>query len=273
MDEIRIENLEVYAYHGVYPEEKEKGQEFYVNAILYTDTGNAGRKDELELSTDYGEVCHFISKWMKEHTYRLIEAVAENLAREILLNFDLINKITLEIRKPHAPIGLPFESVSVRITRQWHRVYIAVGSNLGDREAYIRRGIASLATDAQIRVDKVSDLLVTEPYGGVEQENFLNGALELRTLLEPGELLRVLHRIEAEAGRERLVHWGPRTLDLDIIFYDKLVYEEENLIIPHVDMQNRYFVLKPLSEIAANYRHPVLGKTVSELLKEADISE
>lgn len=266
MDEIRIDNLEVYAYHGVYPEENEKGQKFYVNLIVYTDTHAAGLMDQLELSTNYGEVCHFITRWMQEHTCKLIETVAEKLALEILLKFNLTKSVSLEIRKPYAPIGLPFESVSVRIERGWHEVYLAVGSNMGDKEAYIRRGIEALNRHPQIIVEKISELLETEPYGGVEQDVFLNGALKMRTLLSPGELLSVLHSIEAEANRERLVHWGPRTLDLDIIFYDKLVYEDDDLIIPHVDMQNRYFVLKPLSELTPNYRHPVLKRTVSELL-------
>ncbi len=270
MDEIRIDNLEVYAYHGVYPEENEQGQAFYVNAILYTDTRAAGLADELELSTNYGEVCHFISQWMKERTCKLIEAVAEKLATDILLKFDLIKSISLEIRKPYAPVGLPFESVSVKIERGWHRVYLAVGSNMGDKEAYIRGGIDALNRHPEIIVEKVSELLVTEPYGGVEQDKFLNGALEIRTLLSPGELLAELHHIEAEANRERLVHWGPRTLDLDIIFYDKLVYEDEELMIPHIDMQNRYFVLKPLSELAPNYRHPLLGETVSQMLAKCE---
>ena len=90
-DEIRIEGLEVYAYHGVYPEEREKGQTFYVNATLYTDTHKAGLEDKLELSTNYGDVCLFINQWMKENTYQLLETVAEKLTKAILLKYNLIS--------------------------------------------------------------------------------------------------------------------------------------------------------------------------------------
>lgn len=272
MDEIRIDNLEVYAYHGVFPEENEKGQPFFVNAVLYTDTRAAGLADELTLSTHYGEVCHTITEWMQAHTCKLIETVAENVAHEILLKYPLIKALDLEIRKPEAPIGLPFESVSVKIHRGWHRVYLSIGSNMGDREQYIADALEALRREKLIEVEKVSELLITKPYGGVEQQDFVNGAIAVKTLLSPEELLDVLHKIEAAADRKREIHWGPRTLDLDIVFYDKLIYESENLIIPHVDMENRYFVLKPLSEIAPNYRHPVLGKTVSQLLTAVDIS-
>lgn len=272
MDEIRIENLEVYAYHGVFPEENEKGQPFFVNATLYTDTRAAGLADELTLSTHYGEVSHFITKWMQEHTYKLIETVAENVAREVLLQYPLVRALDLEIRKPEAPIGLPFESVSVRIHRGWHKAYLSIGSNMGDREQYINGAITALKNEKSVRVEKVSQLLNTKPYGGVEQQDFLNGAIEISTLLPPEELLDLLHKIEAAADRKRELRWGPRTLDLDIVFYDKLVYESEDLIIPHVDMENRYFVLKPLSELIPNYRHPILQKTVSQLLKAVDIS-
>ena len=118
------------------------------------------------------------------------------------------------------------------------------------------------------KVEKVSSYLVTPPYGFTEQEDFLNACLELKTLLMPGELLARLHEIEQEAGRERVIHWGPRTLDLDIIFYDDMICQEETLCIPHVEMHKRKFVLAPLHEIAPYKRHPVYGKTVREMLEE-----
>ncbi len=268
MDEIRIDQLEVYAYHGVYPRETREGQIFYVNAVLYQDTRGAGRADALELSTDYGEVAHFIADWMEKHTYKLIEAAGEHLAEAILLKFDLIDHLDLEIAKPDAPIDLPFGSVSVRIRRGWHSVYLSAGSNMGDREEHLQNGVEALKNSAAVRKVRVSDFFLTKPYGGVEQEDFLNGAIALETLLSPEELLTLLHGIEAKEQRERLVRWGPRTLDLDIIFYDNLVYESDTLMIPHVDMQNRYFVLRPLAELAPNLRHPVYQRTVSELLRQ-----
>lgn len=267
-DEIRIEDLEVFARHGVYPEETKLGQPFRIRAVLYTDIRKAGVSDDLEESTNYGEVCHFITKWMQEHTCKLLESVAERLAGQILIHFPLIQALDLEIRKPQAPIGLPFGYVSVKINRAWHQVFLSFGSNLGDRLSFIRAGLSALEEYPGIRIIKISDIIRTEPYGGVEQGDFLNGVLELETLLTPEELLELLHQIEAAAGRERVIHWGPRTLDLDILFYDKLVLEEKDLVIPHIDLQNRYFVLKPMAEIAPHFRHPVLGSTMIQLLQQ-----
>lgn len=265
MDQIRIRELEVYAYHGVYPEENEKGQPFYVNATLYTDTRKAGQTDELEYSTNYGEVCYLINRIMKENTWKLIETVAENVAEEILLTYPLVQKVQLEIRKPEAPVGLPFGSVSVAVERGWHKVYVAFGSNMGDKKQHIQNAIKGMKTHPHIMVQNISDFIATEPYGGVEQDEFLNGVMEIETLLTPTELLEFLHELEAAEGRERTLRWGPRTLDLDILLYDNLVYEDEQLIIPHVDMQNRDFVLIPMAQIAPNLRHPIYKKTMQEL--------
>lgn len=268
MDIIRIDNLEVYAYHGVYDEEKEKGQYFYVNAELYTNTRKAGMNDDLDTSTNYGTVCDFIHDFMTKHTYDLIETVAEQLAQALLLEFKLVKSVLLEIRKPHAPIEKEFESVSVEIERGWHEAFVAFGSNLGDKEKFIDEAIEALSNLPQINIVAISDKIVTEPYGNVEQDVFLNGVMKIETLLPADELLQTLQKVEEHAGRERKIHWGPRTLDLDIIFYDDDIISEDDLIVPHPDMKNRDFVLKPLMQIAPYKLHPVYRKTISDMYVE-----
>lgn len=268
MDQIKIENLEVYAYHGVFPEEKEKGQKFYINATLESDLRKAGRTDDLAASTHYGEVALLLHEKMTEKSYDLIERAAEVCAEAVLLQFPLVRSITLELRKPEAPIPLPFESVSVVIRRGWKRAYVALGSNMGDSKAHLDGAVGALKADEKVRVLKVADYIVTKPYGGVEQDDFVNSAMAIETLYSPEELLDRLHEIEADHARERIIHWGPRTLDLDILLYEDVVMDTPDLIIPHKDMHNREFVLKPMAEIAPYEKHPLLGQTMEQLLKQ-----
>lgn len=267
MDKIKIQNLEVFAKHGVFPEENVLGQKFIVSAVLYTDTRKAGKTDDLTASIHYGEVSQFIDRYMREHTYQLIERAAESLAEELLLETKHLAKICLEVKKPWAPVGLPVEFVAVEIERRWHTAYVALGSNIGDTKKYLDEAVEALNSIRGIRVTKSADYIVTKPYGVTEQDDFLNGCVEVETLLRPEELLLELHRIEQAAGRERIIHWGPRTLDLDIILYDDLIMRTEELIIPHREMHKREFVLEPLCQIAPYQYHPVLKKTVEELLE------
>ena len=268
MDKIRIENLEIFAKHGVFPEENFLGQKFVLSAVLHTDTRKAGLTDELSYSVHYGEVSHLIKKVVEENTWKLLETVAEATAKAILLSYPMVSQVDLTIKKPWAPIGLPIETVSVEISRSWHKAYLSVGSNMGDKEAMLKQGIRELQEQKSIQNVKVSDFLETEPYGVTDQDRFLNGCVALETLLTPQELLQTLHEIEANAGRERKMHWGPRTLDMDILFYDNLVYDSEDLYIPHIDMQHREFVLRPLAELCPGMVHPVLHKTVKQMLDE-----
>jgi len=268
MDKIKIKNLEVFCNHGMFPEENTLGQKFQVSAELLTDTRAAGLSDELTKSIHYGEVSHLIKRFMQENTFKLIETVAEKLAVELLTKVEHLEGILLEIKKPWAPVGLSLETVSVEIMRSWHTAYLALGSNIGDKEAYLQRAVKVLGELAGCQVVNVSDFFITKPYGVADQDDFLNGALQLRTLYTPEELLERLHEIEAMAGRERVQHWGPRTLDLDILLYDDLIMDTGKLHIPHIDMQNRAFVLEPLSQIAPYKRHPILNKTIEQLKGE-----
>ena len=145
-----------------------------------------------------------------------------------------------------------------------HTAHIALGSNLGDKAANLRRAL-ELLDERGVEVVKVSTFICTEPYGVTDQPQFLNAVCQVRTSLEPLALLHTLLGIEQEMGRVRLRHWGERNIDLDLLLYEDVVMDTPELKLPHPDMQNRDFVLLPLAEIASEFIHPVLHKSIDEL--------
>ncbi len=149
-----------------------------------------------------------------------------------------------------------------------YRVYIAYGSNMGNRQGYIDKAIRLLNADPQIKIISRSSTIETAPYGGVIQSDFLNGVICIDTTYGPEELLTKTQSVERECDRVRSEHWGPRTLDLDILFYDDKIIDTDRLTVPHPDMHNREFVLRPLCEIAPEMIHPVMKKTVKQLLEQ-----
>ena len=142
--------------------------------------------------------------------------------------------------------------------------YIALGSNLGDKEKNLRRALL-LLTQQGVDVVRVSSFLSTEPYGVTDQPQFLNAVACVRTSLVSLALLDVLLATELAMGRVRLRHWGERNIDLDLLLYEDVVLDMPRLRLPHPDMQNRDFVLLPLAEIAPELKHPTLQKTIYEL--------
>ncbi len=268
MDEITIENLEVFCHHGVYKEENILGQKFLVSVVYRLDTREAGQTDDLNASVSYGDVCRCVEKEMTRQNDKLLERVAERVAEKILLTFPRIREVGIEVKKPWAPVLMHLDYASVRIERKWHKVYIGVGSNLGDREQYIHEAQNAICELEKIKNFRSATILETEPYGYLEQGRFLNTVWQVETLYTPMELLHVLWKIENSAGRERKIHWGPRTLDLDILLYDDLVTEEEELTIPHPEMTKRCFVLEPLCQLYPQGVHPLMKKRYAEILEE-----
>ena len=145
------------------------------------------------------------------------------------------------------------------------RVYLGLGSNLGDREQNIRTAIQHLNA-AQVTVDKLSPIYETEPEGVQEQGLFLNAVVEVSTEMRPLQLLQVINKIEALMKRTRTIRNGPRVIDIDILFYQSAVVQSPELTIPHPRLYQRRFVLAPLADLAPNWRDPVSKKTITELL-------
>ena len=272
MDCISVVDLEVYAHHGVLEEEKKQGQTFLITFEAYLDISQAGEEDDLTLSVSYASMCYTIEDYLKSEKYNLIETLAEGIAKALLTTYDLVKGVKVTVKKPHAPIGRPFKYAGVTIERSWHEAYVAIGSNMGKREEILLQAIEAMNVSGHSLVEKVSELRETKPWGYVDQEDFINGVIRIKTLLSPSKLMDYLLEIEHIFKRERDIHWGPRTLDLDLIFYDDLVSEDEKVVLPHPRMAQRKFVLKPLSELAPFKVHPLLKKRVIDLLAELEMN-
>lgn len=153
-----------------------------------------------------------------------------------------------------------------------HKIYLALGGNLGDRPANLQVAINKLQVEGHLEVKKLSPLYETAPVGYTDQPDFLNMALSAVTDLEPLALLAYLKEIEAALGRQPGFRNGPRPIDLDIVFYDNSILDEPDLQIPHPRLRGRGFVLQPLNDLTPDYIHPVYGLSVAELLAEVDLT-
>ena len=152
-------------------------------------------------------------------------------------------------------------------------VFLGLGSNVGDREEALEEAVRGLAGRGVATI-RASSIWHTEPVGGPPQEWFLNSVVEGRTRLRPRELLEACLDTERAMGRERRERYGPRRIDVDILFYGSERVEEPGLVVPHPRLAERRFVLEPLHEVAPDFVHPVLGATVSELRRRcADTSQ
>ena len=144
--------------------------------------------------------------------------------------------------------------------------YIGIGSNLGNREDNCEKAIRLLQENG-LEIVKQSSMIETEPWGVPDQPLFINMAVSVKTVLSPENLLALCKKIETDLGRTETILWGPRIIDLDILFYDDVITARPDLTIPHPHIKDRDFVLRPLAEIAPDLIHPVLKKSIKELLE------
>lgn len=253
-DHVLIDDLRFESIIGVLDHERLAPQPLRVDVDMEVDLHDAGASDDLEQTVHYGEVAVALADLARSTQYLLLERLAQHMA-EVVLSFPLVRSVDLTLTKLNPPIPEKIGSTAVRIHRvrsevsaiKHHRAIVALGSNLGQRESHLRFAIDRLGEN----VVAASQVYETDPIGGPEgQGAYLNMVVALETELDPYALLRWLHRIEADAGRERVVHWGPRTLDLDLLFFDDVVITGGNLAVPHPRFAERRFVLAPLSEVA-----------------------
>lgn len=268
MDKIHIKDLEIIGFHGAIPEEKVLGQKFVLSFELDVDLRQAGKNDDLTKTVHYGELAQKVEEEFTKTSYDLIEKAAEEICEFVLLNYHLVKKVKLLLKKPWAPTRKHVEYVAVEIERKWNKVYIAAGSNLGDKEETLKEAIYIIDKRKDCVVTKVSNFYTTDPVGYEDQDQFVNCVFEINTLQTPSELMDTLLEVEKDFKRERIIRWGPRTLDLDIIFYNDIISYDEHILIPHPRAHERQFVMKPMCDINPYYVHPIYRKRVMDISSE-----
>jgi dihydroneopterin aldolase/2-amino-4-hydroxy-6-hydroxymethyldihydropteridine diphosphokinase len=253
-DRIDINGLVVNAIVGALPHERETPQPVRIDLSLHVDLRDAGRTDELADTAHYGDVTERVADTVRESKDVLLERLAERVA-EVAVGFDRVEGVDVVITKMRPPIPEVVDTTAVRVRRRRsdfeqtprraHTAIVALGSNLGDRAGYLRLAVERLG-----EVTAMSQVFETDPVGPEGQGAYLNMVVVVRTWLDPYGFIRRCQQIESEAMRQRVVRWGPRTLDVDLLFYDDITIDDPELTVPHPRYAERRFVLTPLAEVA-----------------------
>jgi dihydroneopterin aldolase / 2-amino-4-hydroxy-6-hydroxymethyldihydropteridine diphosphokinase len=254
-DRIKLTGIRAVGTIGVLPEEQSRAQPFEVDLVIEFDARLAGEKDDLDASVNYAVPIEIVQRIITEEQHLLLERVATRICEDVLA-LRGVDAVDVVVKKLRPPVPQDIVSTAVRLRRRrpdlvrferpLSTAYVALGSNLGDREENLRFAVEHLPG-----LRTLSGLYETDPVGGPDDQGpYLNMVAEVETRLDPFALLSACRRIEAGAGRERKVRWGPRTLDLDVLLYDDVRIDSAELTVPHPRMWERRFVLAPLAEIA-----------------------
>ena len=280
MIRIALEGLSFQASVGCLEEERGRRQSVVVDLSLFLPPPAS---DQLEQTVDFRAILSQLQALIGSRHWNLIETLCQAVARDLLDCFPRLLEVRVRVRKPEAPLGVPFADLFAEISLErpkgnrcqgeneqdgWTTAFIGLGSNLGDRRGMLRRAVHACSFLGE--VEACSSLYQTEPVGTIEQPPFLNAVLRLRTGLTARALLEGLKTIEADLGREAGTRWGPRLIDLDLLFYGQQILNEEGLVVPHPQLHQRGFVLFPLLELGSpqtlgGFLHPSLGRTLLDL--------
>jgi dihydroneopterin aldolase / 2-amino-4-hydroxy-6-hydroxymethyldihydropteridine diphosphokinase len=258
MDKIELRCIRAVGIIGVLSEERRRAQPFEIDLDIELDLSEAGRSDNLEHTLNYGPPLEMVQRIVAEEGHELLERVATRILEEVLVD-PRVHSAEVCVRKVRPPVPVDVATTAIRMRRGREelesvrrapvRAILALGSNVGDRRANLVEAIRSTEN-----VVAVSGCYETEfiggPGGAESQVSPLNVVVAITTRLDPFALLAHCHRLERAAGRVRTVRNGPRTLDVDILFYGDVSMTSEELTIPHPRIQERRFVLRPLCDIA-----------------------
>jgi len=266
MDKISIKELKVFAYHGCDVVENKDGQDFFISADILLNFDKVCISDNLDHTVDYSKVCYVIKDAFCKEKYKTLEKCASVVIDSIFAYSSLIEEVNLKIDKPNTPIDLEFDTISIEMSKKYSTVFLGLGSNLGDKVQNLDSAIAQIKKIA--KVQSVAKYTNTKPWGEKNQPDYVNTVAKISTTLSPTQLLEELNKIENNLGRVRTIKWAARTIDIDILLYDNLVINKDNLVIPHPYLHSRKFVLQTLAEIAPHFVHPILNQSILSLSKQ-----
>jgi len=286
MFRIIIKDLNLFGYHGVKESEKKDGQNFCFNIEILLNKNSFLNGDDLENTINYSEVIRLVKKINSSNKFNLLETFSQTIAEDIMKMSPLVEKVTVKIEKTSPPIKENLESVGVEYVLDRKReekdksknkkvyVFLSLGSNVGDRENNLRKAVDLISSNPNINVVKVSSIYETEPMYFKDQNYFYNIVLQARVCgeLTPFEMIGFLKGIEYGFGRKRSEkRYGPRIIDIDLLYYGEMVIESDFFTVPHPGIEERKFVLVPLSEIAPEFI--IEGKNIKNFIGESNFTE
>jgi len=243
-----LRGLRALGHHGALPGEQDRPQPFQIDLDIEADLAPAAASDELDDTIDYGALAAAAVRVVSEERWKLLERLAQRIVEDVVDADRRVTAVTVTVRKLRPPVPVDLGSAGVRVTRRRRRAFLGLGANLGGRQQTLREAVAALPD-----VVAVSPLYETEALGGpAGQPPFLNLVVELATVRSPRDLLEIAHRLEAAAGRDRRTEerFGPRPLDVDVLWVEGMTVDEPDLVVPHPRMSERRFVLAPLADLA-----------------------
>lgn len=271
-DRVFVKNLCLHGHHGVLEEETRLGQRFFVDIECATDHQPSAQHDDYSKAVCYATLCDIAKEVSDSGPFKLIETLGQRIADRILDQFQTVARVNVRVRKPSAPIHAAFDHVGIEVDR-FRRIEVAfsLGSNRGDKPNNIKKAIELLGSHPEVRVQAVSKFYRTSPWGETNQDWFVNACILAHTSLDPLGVLRFIKSLEIEIGRIPSTRWGPREIDIDLLFYGDQEISTPELTLPHSEMFNRAFVMIPLADIAPE--RSVSGRVIKEAATSISVQD